>query len=242
MGDGYTWSMLFVAVLTVCFGSFVQTVIGFGMAVIAAPILFYLNPEYVPGPIIFAALFNCLANVYRFRSSLSISGLKSAIIGRIPGCIVGAGLLVVASQHYLAILIAISILCAVVMNLFKFSLPVNNRNLFWAGFLSGVMGMSTSIGGPPIALVVQSEKASFIRANLAGFFLFSCVTSLMILIPMGIFTYEHLLLSLPLLPATLMGNYIAYHVVDYVNKTLIRYGTLCLCIVAVILMLIKVLS
>ncbi|MBU2711188.1 sulfite exporter TauE/SafE family protein [Zooshikella harenae] len=240
MSDDYALSMLFIAALTVCLGSFVQTVIGFGMAVIAAPILFFLNPEYVPGPIIFAALFNCLANVYRFRSSLSISGLKSAIVGRIPGCIVGGGLLLVANQHYLAILIAVSILFSVVMNIFKFSLPLNARNLFWAGFASGVMGISTSIGGPPIALLVQGQKASFIRANLAGFFLFSCITSLMILVPMGIFTYEHLLLSLPLLPATLLGNYIAYKIIDYVNKSLIRYGTLCLCITAVILMLIKV--
>ena len=40
-----------VAVIIVVAGSFVQTGIGFGLAVIAAPLLFFIDPNYVPAPI-----------------------------------------------------------------------------------------------------------------------------------------------------------------------------------------------
>ena len=41
--------------------------------------------------------------------------------------------------------------------------------MFSAGFLSGFMGTSSSIGGPPMALVLQHEENDFIRANMAAF-------------------------------------------------------------------------
>ena len=47
-------------VLLACFvvmiGAFVQTAIGFGLAVIAAPILYFIHPYYVPAPITTCAL------------------------------------------------------------------------------------------------------------------------------------------------------------------------------------------
>ncbi|MYC59884.1 MAG: sulfite exporter TauE/SafE family protein, partial [Gammaproteobacteria bacterium] len=45
-----------IPVLIVVAGSFVQTAIGFGLAVIAAPLLFFIDPAYVPAPITVAAL------------------------------------------------------------------------------------------------------------------------------------------------------------------------------------------
>ena len=51
-----------------------------------------------------------------------------------------------------------------------------------AGFLSGFMGTSSAIGGPPMALVMQHEGSDFIRANLAAFFIVSCVLSLAMLV------------------------------------------------------------
>ncbi len=40
-----------IAMALIFVGSFVQTAIGFGLAIVAAPLLFLVSPEYVPAPI-----------------------------------------------------------------------------------------------------------------------------------------------------------------------------------------------
>jgi len=49
-----------LAALAIFIGAFVQTSIGFGLAIVSAPFLFYLNPAYVPVPITIATLTNVM--------------------------------------------------------------------------------------------------------------------------------------------------------------------------------------
>ena len=46
-------------------GSYVQTAIGFGLAIVAAPLLILWAPEYVPAPICLVALFISLMNAMK---------------------------------------------------------------------------------------------------------------------------------------------------------------------------------
>ena len=48
--------VLLLAALACFVGAYVQTAIGFGMAIVAAPILFYLDPTLVPGPLMVVLL------------------------------------------------------------------------------------------------------------------------------------------------------------------------------------------
>ena len=82
-----------VAVVLVFVGAFVQTAVGFGLAVIAAPVLFFINPDLVPAPVTVCALVLSLINAWAFRDGVSLQGLKAAVIGRVPGSMAGAGLL-----------------------------------------------------------------------------------------------------------------------------------------------------
>ena len=56
---------IFLAALIIFIGSFVQSAIGFGLAIVAAPFLFLLSPDYVPAPITLVALVLSVANAYR---------------------------------------------------------------------------------------------------------------------------------------------------------------------------------
>ena len=40
-----------IATLIIFIGAYIQTALGFGLAIVAAPILFLLDPLYVPAPI-----------------------------------------------------------------------------------------------------------------------------------------------------------------------------------------------
>ncbi len=223
---------LLLASLLVFIGAFVQTAVGFGLAVIAAPILFLLNPDFVPAPVTVAALTLSVANALAYRDGLSLSGLKSAIIGRVPGSLAGAALLLWIDARLLALLIGSSVLFAVVVSLSSLRWNPTPGRMMLAGFLSGFMGTSTSIGGPPMALLWQHQQLHLIRANLAAFFVVSCIITLIVLAPVGRFGLTHILLSLPLLPATLAGFWVARRTMHRLPRETIRVASLALCAVS----------
>lgn len=207
------------------------------MAVVAAPILFYLSPSYLPAAMIIATLGNCVMVAWLYRSHLTFKGLWPAMIWRVPGSLVGAGLLLVISNKLLAILITFVILLALACSYFKAPFGVTRRNLGIAGFLSGVMGTSTSIGGPPMAILMQGEEANSIRSHLSAFFIFSSVTSLVIYLPLGYLGRHELELSLPLLVGAVFGTWCGHRFSQRIKEGPMRVGTLVLCVLAITAML-----
>lgn len=189
-----------------------------------------------------AALANSTFTCWRFRAHLTVRGLKPAILWRVPGSVVGAGLLLVVSESTLAILIAAVIASGMAANFFRIDIPFSRRNLGIAGFLSGVMGTSTSIGGPPMAILMQGQQANVIRSNLAAFYLFSCIISLTMLMMTGYLGWRELLLGAPLIPAALLGSWLASRFHGFINDDVMRYGCLLLCAISVVAMLLNYLS
>lgn len=223
---------LFIAMLLIFIGAFIQSATGFGLAVVASPLLIMLSPEYIPGPIMIVGLFLALINALKYRATISLGGLKHAIVGRIPGSLLGGGLLYYIDVAQLSLLLGIVVLMAVAISILPIKLhPTPNRLLF-AGFLSGFLGTSSGIGGPPMALLLQHQQANFIRANLAAFFVVSCTMSLLIQIPIGYMSMQHLYLSLPLLPASYLGYRVALLVVGRLSQEMIRNTSLVLCLLA----------
>ena len=220
------------AVTVIFVGSFVQSSIGFGLAIIAAPLLYFIDPLYVPAPITVCALTLSVANSAKFWKSISFAGLKYAILGRIPGTIAGGMLLLWIDQRALALWLGISVIAAVALSLSNVMLKSTSPAMFSAGFLSGFMGTSSSIGGPPMALVLQHEANDFIRANLAAFFVVSCILSLAMLATVDRFAMPHLLISLPLMPATLAGYWVAMKTLHLISHQRLRKASLILCGVA----------
>lgn len=221
-----------IVVFVIFIGSFIQSSIGFGLAIVAAPILFLVDPLYVPAPITICALTLSIANSYSHWRSISFRGLRYAILGRIPGTISGGFLLLWIDQQALALWLGLSVLVAVGLSMSNIVFKANGKSLFSAGFLSGFMGTSTSIGGPPIALVMQHQENDFIRANLAAFFVVSCFMSLLMLFSIGRFGMEHIVISLPLMPATLAGYWVAMRTMHRISHQNLRRVSLVLCVVA----------
>lgn len=226
-----------LAFLAVFVGAFVQTSIGFGLAIVSSPLLFYLDPLFVPAPITIAALTNSLFGSWHFRKHLSLRGLLAAAVARVPGSLVGAGLLLLVSVQSLAVLIALVIVVGMVANFTRVNIPYNRVSLAIAGFLSGVMGTATAIGGPPMAIVMQGQQANAIRGNLAAFFIFSCVISLIILTLIGYVGRQQLVLAMPLIPAAWLGGWVASRLSGRINERWITLATIVLCGFSVIVML-----
>jgi len=226
---------LLLAISVITLGSYIQSSIGFGLAIIAAPVLFFLDPAYVPAPITVSAFALSLVNAWGHRESVSLRGLKYAVIGRVPGSLAGAALIVWIDQDLLGLWLGVTVLLAVALSLKTVALTPTNGHMLAAGFMSGFMGTSSSIGGPPMALLMQHQEAKFVRANLSAFFVVSCLMSLAMLAPVGYFGRREILLALPLLPGTLFGYWLARHTWHLISPRLLRLSSLVLCSVAGVL-------
>ncbi|WP_165366884.1 sulfite exporter TauE/SafE family protein [Aliivibrio finisterrensis] len=220
---------LFFAMFLIFIGSFVQSAIGFGLAIVTAPLLFLISPNYVPGPIVIVGLFLSIINAYKYKANVSFRGLGYAFLGRIPGSLLGGLLLYYVDAKLLSLWIGVVVLLAVAISLLPFRIEPNNSRMTIAGFFSGLFGTSSGIGGPPMALLLQHQEANLIRANLSAFFVVSSVISLAVQVPAGYMSLNHLYLTLPLLPASVIGYLVAMKVVDRIDKGTIRKVSLVMC-------------
>ncbi len=228
----YFSSTTLIAMSLIFVGSYVQTAIGFGLAIVAAPLLFSVSPDYVPAPILICAFFISLLNAMKLRSDISIGGLKMALIGRVPGSILGGFILVMVSSDTLSIWLGLLVWFAVAVSLLPYRIEPTPKRMAIAGFFSGLFGTSSSIGGPPMALLLQHQDANQLRGNLSAFFLFSSIISMVVQIPIGFMTFHHVMLSLPLIPAAWLGYVLARKTTHALPKEKIRIGALVLCLVS----------
>ena len=230
---------LAIASVIVFLGAFTQSLIGFGLAVVASPLLYIVDPELVPAPVIVMGFTIALLTLLRERGHLEFNDLQYALMGRVPGGFIGASLLLFAPQPILGLAIATIVAVAVVLSLYKFSLPVNKVTLFGAGVVSGIFGNIAAIGGPPMAILLAGKDAAKFRAALSAFFIFSSTIALVILGVMGLLEIKHLWLSLMLLPSVFLGYLVAGKLVGNVDKHRTKIATLTLCGISALVLTVK---
>ncbi|AVI66379.1 hypothetical protein CKQ84_11100 [Shewanella sp. WE21] len=230
---------LALASLVVFLGALTQSLIGFGLAVVASPLLYIVDPQLVPAPVIAMGFSIALLTLVRERGHLEFNGLQYALLGRVPGGFIGASLLLFAPQPILGLSIAAIVTVAVILSLYKFSLPVNKKTLFGAGVVSGIFGNIAAIGGPPMAILLAGKDASQFRAALSAFFIFSSMIALVILAITGLLELKHLWLSLMLLPSVILGYLVAGRLVGHVDKEKTKMATLVLCSISALVLTVK---
>lgn len=213
-------------------GALVQSAVGFGLAIVSAPLLYLIDPRLVPGPVILLALVLSVLNVWRNRAHLVIGDLGSAIVGRIPGMLLALWLLTVMTPKTLSLVLGAAVLLAVAVSVSHLHLSPTRGRLFVAGVASGFMGTSTAIGGPPMAVLYQHATGAHVRANLNGYFMVGSFMSLIGLIAIGHFGQAEFYTSLALLPATAAGFWIARFTLPWWDRGAIRPVLLVLCVIA----------
>ncbi len=229
-------TILILASLIIFLGALTQSLIGFGLAVVASPLLYLVEPELVPVPVIVMGFSISLLTLFRERHGLEFNGLQYALLGRLPGGIAGAALLLIAPQPILGLTIAAIVALAVILSIFKFTVQITRKSLFGAGFISGIFGTIAAIGGPPLAILLAGKDAKQFRAALSAFFVFSSLISLTILGITGLVTLYHFYLSALLLPSVILGYLTANRLVGLVDKQKIKIATLFLCSLSAILL------
>ena len=196
--------LLLITVL-VAGASCVQGAAGFGMGLVVAPLLTLIDRSFAPAPVILAVLPLTLLVAFRDGAHLDRRGLVWAIAGRLPGAVLGAAAVAALSQHALALFLGLAVLAAVAVSLVAPRVRPTRGALVSAGFASGFMGTTTSIGGPPMALVYQGSDGPTFRSTLATYFAFGAAISLATLAVAGQLGAHELRLGALLWPGVAIG-------------------------------------
>lgn len=230
---------LALSLLIATAAAWLQGSIGFGMAMVAAPLLVLFAPELIPGPLIGSALALTLLVAHRERRFIDVPGVTWAAVGCLPGAGIAAWVLTVVTATGFGILFSILVLVAVLVSALGRSVYPSNRNALVAGFLSGFMGTTSSIGGPTVALVYQNERGPILRGTLSAYFSVASVIALTALAIAGEFGGTEIALAGLMLPASLAGFAISSKTKGVLDKHSLRPVVLVLSAGAAIAVLVR---
>ncbi len=191
--------------IIVAIAACVQGSIGFGLAMLAAPLLVLIEPDLVPAPLIVNGLLLTFLMTYRERKAIDVRGVTWMATGCVPGIVVASVVLTVISADGFTILFSILVLLAVTISALGYSIRLTRTNVLIAGTLSGFMGTTSSIGGPPVALIYQNAPGAQMRGTLSAYFFICAILALIGLFFVGWFGIDELWLALSLLPGLIIG-------------------------------------
>ena len=92
-----------------------QASTGFGMGMLAAPVLAIVDPTLLPATLILLALLVTVLVTIRERQHLDLRGAGWALVGRIPGSLLGAWLVAALSKEGLAWVVVVVVLSGLVL-------------------------------------------------------------------------------------------------------------------------------
>ncbi|MBK1735026.1 hypothetical protein CKO15_06950 [Halorhodospira abdelmalekii] len=212
-----------LALLVVLIGSFIQGVLGYGVTLFSAPLLFLINPVWVPVPLIIIGGVLPLLVYWSHRKSLEKRDLLFAYPGSLLGVLLAATIVGMLSQSAWQMLFSVMILLAVLLSLCGFSFQPRGGVIFLGSWGSGLMGTLTSVGGPPLGLAYQNARPDRVRASLSAIFIPTSVFSLLALYAAGRVRLDDWLLAISLFPAVILGFYLSRRWGNRVSPALFRH-------------------
>ena len=236
---GLSVAMAIACVLVVYVGAVVQASIGIGLGMIASPVLLLADPDFIPAALILAVLPLTFTIAWIDRTHIEPREVGFAVAGRVPGTIAGALVVASLSDRVLAVLVAGSVLLAVVASITGRLFRPTDRSLVVAGMASGFAATTTGVGGPPMALTYQNSDPATMRATISAFFSIGTLMSLAALWLAGEVGVRQLQLAALILPAVVLGIVTARRVKHLLRPEVVRPAVLVICTVTAVALVVE---
>jgi uncharacterized membrane protein YfcA len=192
-------------VLVVYVGAVMQAATGVGVGILASPVLLLVDPDFIPAAVVVAVLPLAFTVAISDRSHIDRHGVTAALIGRVPGLVLGAVVVAAISDTVLAVMVSVTVLLGVAVSLTTKRFTPTTTALVVAGFGSGFTGTAVGVGGPPIALTYQHSNPVTMRATISLFFSVGSVLTAIALFAAGELGWRQVELTALLLPSVLLG-------------------------------------
>jgi uncharacterized membrane protein YfcA len=234
-------SLSFPALVAASLATFLAAVIqgltGFGLALVQTPLLFFFLPPTTVVPVrLIHAIVSTMAILSGDRRHLQLRRIWPLMLAATLSMPLGTYLLLALEVE------ALKVLTGAVIVLFGLAFL---RGLHWqirderlasvvAGLLSGILGGSTGMSGPPVVLLFhnQSVEKSAFRANLVAFFLVLNLTTLPVYLLGGLLTIQVVRYAALLLPSLLLGAAVGVRLANRIDPRTFRTATLVIVILA----------
>lgn len=233
---GWHVVLLGVAVLA---GAVVQSTVGFGIAVVAAPVVALVAPELMPAALLVSTVTLPVVQLVFGERDIAWRALAPAVAARAVLTPVGVALVALLSARAIAALVGVLILVTVALSVRTVELRPTRGNALVAGAVSGVSGTAAAIGGPFLALVLQHERPARVRSTLAAFFLVGSGLALGGLALGGEVSRAELLAGLSWAPFVLAGYALARPVRARIDADRFRRHVLGFCVVASLAVIVR---
>jgi uncharacterized membrane protein YfcA len=185
-------------------GAAFQGLVGFGLAFTVVPLLAVLEPLAIPTVPLLLTLPMVLGNLIADVAHIDLRGSGLIILGRLPGTLIGACLLMLVRPEVLGIVVGCALLASVMLGV-REAPPVTDRNRLAAGLASGVMGTAAGLGGPAVSLVYRGQPAPVFRATVSAALLVGIGLSLTAVVVLERSSLQQALMALALVPAAVLG-------------------------------------
>lgn len=208
---------ILIAAISLCLGAIVQGVAGFGLGLVALPILLFAG-IHLPAALIlliFSSTAQSLHNLLKYREhfclrdSVAINGTRLAFMP------IGLAILYLigdSDPSRVRQIVGVAILAAVAAQYFLRVKPVEKLHWGWtllAGGVSGIMGSAIGIGGPAFVLWCQAHNWStwrFRTCMWSGLFAFALPMLIALLFMYGAILYPVVGFAALLTPVSIFGG------------------------------------
>jgi uncharacterized membrane protein YfcA len=220
-------------------GGVIQGAIGFGFALVAVPTLALVEPDAVPVTVMLMAVPMTIVMALRERAHIDVGGFTTIMIGRVLGIAGGVLLLEAVSEDRLTVLVGTMILLGVGLSVGGLDIEPTPTVNVGAGVLSGVMGTTSAIGGPALAVVYQNRPGPELRSTLALSYLVGIVLAVGALTAVGRVEWWHVQVALVLSPALLLGVWLSFRLAPVLDRGWLRPAVLAFAAVSGVVIVVR---
>ena len=232
-------TIIIIIILAVLAGGLVKGTLGFGMPMVALPIIAFIIPPTTAMILLCAPIFLTNFLQIKFRQGVSSYRFLPMFLCLIIGLIIGARLILEIDVKTITQIIAVSIIFAALVNCFGIKIKDINKShentiTSLIGFGSGILGGLSTFYGPPMLaylVAVDLPKEKFVRTVSTMYFIgsFPLYGSL---IYYGFATKEDLIFSLILIIPAFIAQQVGTKIRDKFNQKQFR---ICILITLIIL-------
>ena len=238
--------VLLVVALIVLVTSTVKGLTGFGFALTSLPLFSLFIPPKVAVPITVCSIYLDGYTLYEARKSVQYREILMLVISGIIGMILGTYFLVSLDSQTLRLTIGIVTALFAALSMMGVGWEITNTKLasIPVGFISGVLGGSMSISGPPIVLFFNNQRVekTIFRANMIAYFFSLYIATVPGYVLGNLITIDLLTSSAVLAPIIVLGATLGIRLSRRVNEDFFRRITLLLVLTTGILAILSALN
>jgi uncharacterized membrane protein YfcA len=228
--------------LALLLGAAVQSLVGLGLGLVAAPVITMVEPELMPEVMLWLACTYPVVTLAAEREDIHWAGLGWSLPTRLIGTALGVAAVATFSTRVLGLAVAVMVLLAVLVTWLALSPPITRGSLMTAGLVSGFSGTATSIGGPPMAILYQEQPPRQIRTTLAVYFMVGAGLSLAVLALAGQLELREALLAACLVPVLPFGAALGRALRKRLPERHVRGAVLLVCAASAVVLLVRSLA